>query len=232
MPITKATHKCLLPVFDKPMVIYPLETLRGMGIREVCLLVPENYLRAFQNVISGDATAGLSISYRVEGAPTGVAHALGLTEGFADSKIVVVLCDNIFGGSIGVPAGALTDDNAYIFLKEVDEPRRFGVAELGAGDAVVRIEEKPTVPRSNLAVTGLYIYPNDVFSMIKRLRPSKRGELEITDLNNLYLEQHRLKAVRLNGFWADAGTFESLLEASLFMARKRGAAPGKPHAGK
>ena len=162
------------------------------------------------------------MTYKVQDGPKGIAHALLQAEEFVKEgeKATVILGDNVFE-NVEAPSNIFSDDNAYIYLKEVEDPERFGVPKLSDEGNVMGILEKPKNPTSKFAVTGLYIYPNDVFDFIKTLKPSQRGELEITDVNNWYIKQGRLKAVFLDGFWSDAGTFESLLKAAIFISKNK-----------
>jgi glucose-1-phosphate thymidylyltransferase len=217
-PLTEVTNKHLLPVFDRPMVVHPLETLKQIGIDEICIVTGGEYMADFMRFLGSGSRFGVKLTYKIQDGPLGIAHALLQTEDFFDKeKVVAILGDNIFE-RVEVLKEAFEDNFAYIFLKEVKNPQRFGVAVFDGNSNIIEIEEKPKVPKSNFAVTGLYIYPNDVFSFIKNLNPSARGELEITDVNNWYLKQGRLKAVKLEGYWSDAGSFSSLLKASLLRA--------------
>ncbi len=204
------------------MIIHPLETLKQMGITDICIITGGEYIADFMRFLGSGASFGVKFTYKIQDGPKGIAHALLQAEDFfKDHKVVAILGDNVFE-KIDVPKDILNDDYAYAFLKEVKNPQRFGVAVFDGKGDVVEIEEKPKEPKSNHAVTGLYIYPNDVFEFIKSLKPGVRGELEITDVNNWYLKQGRLKAIKLDGFWSDAGTFESLLRATMLRAAHRG----------
>ena len=220
-PLTKITNKHLLPVYNKPMVFYPLETLKSLSISDICIVSGGEHIADFIRLLGSGSEFGIKLTYKVQDGPKGIAHALLQAEEFTKEgeKAAVILGDNIFE-KVEAPSNIFSDDNAYIYLKEVEDPERFGVAKLSDHRNITEILEKPKTPPSKFAVTGLYIYPNDVFDFIKTLKPSQRGELEITDVNNWYLKQGRLKAVFLDGFWSDAGTFESLLKATLFVAKK------------
>ena len=220
-PLTKITNKHLLPVYNKPMVFYPLETLKSLSISDICIVSGGDHIADFIRLLGSGSEFEVKLTYKVQDGPKGIAHALLQAEEFVKEgeKAAVILGDNIFE-SVKAPSNIFSDDNAYIYLKEVEDPERFGVAKLSDDRNITEILEKPKTPPSKFAVTGLYIYPNDVFDFIKTLKPSQRGELEITDVNNWYLKQGRLKAVFLDGFWSDAGTFESLLKATLFVAKK------------
>jgi glucose-1-phosphate thymidylyltransferase len=217
-PLTEVTNKHLLPVFDSPMIVHPLKTLKQMGIKDICIVTGGEYMADFMRFLGSGSRFKVRLTYKIQDGPLGIAHALLQAEDFfGKEKVVAILGDNIFE-KVSVPRNAFEDDYAYIFLKKVSRPERFGVAIFDSTGQIIGIEEKPKVPKSDYAVTGLYIYPNDVFDFIKTLKPSARGELEITDVNNWYLKQNRLKAIKLNGFWTDAGTFPSLLKANILRA--------------
>ena len=219
-PLTKVTNKHLLPVYNKPMVFYPLETLKSLGIKDICIVSGGEHIADFIRLLGSGSEFGVTLTYKVQDGPKGIAHALLQAEKFVknDEKVAVILGDNIFEKVEAQPE-ALSDNNAYIYIKEVEDPERFGVVKFNENE-ISEIIEKPKEPPSKFAVTGLYIYPSDVFDFIKTLKPSQRGELEITDVNNWYLKQGRLKAIKIDGFWSDAGTFESLLKATLFVAER------------
>ena len=219
-PLTKVTNKHLLPVYNKPMVFYPLETLKSLGIKDICIVSGGEHIADFIRLLGSGSEFGVTLTYKVQDGPKGIAHALLQAEKFVknDEKVAVILGDNIFEKVEAQPE-ALSDNNAYIYIKEVEDPERFGVVKFNENE-IAEIIEKPKEPPSKFAVTGLYIYPSDVFDFIKTLKPSQRGELEITDVNNWYLKQGRLKAIKIDGFWSDAGTFESLLKATLFVAER------------
>lgn len=221
-PLTLVTNKHLLPVFDQPMVVHPLETLKSLGVNNVCIITGGEHIADFMRFLGSGSKHGVSFTYKIQDGPLGIAHALLQAEDFfKDSKVVTILGDNVFE-KVNVSKEALYDDYAYVFLKEISDSHRFGVAVFDKNGKVISIEEKPKEPKSNFAVTGLYIYPHDVFDFIKNMKPSARGELEITDVNNWYLKQDRLRAIKLDGFWSDAGTFESLLKATVLRAKSRG----------
>ena len=224
-PLTKVTNKHLLPIYDKPMIYYPIETLVEAGVGDILLVTGGNSAGDFLKLIGNGKEFGLKhINYTYQEGEGGIAEALGLAEHFAeDDVITVVLGDNIIESSIG---NAVEDfkkqkEGAKIFLKEVNDPERFGVATL-EGDKVVKIVEKPKKPESNYAVIGIYMYDNAVFDIIKTLEPSKRGELEITDVNNAYIKRGNMTYEILDGWWTDAGTFPSLIRASNLVASKHG----------
>lgn len=222
LPCTKVTNKHLLPVYNKPMIYYPLETLRRAGIKEILIASGKGHAGDFLELLEDGREFGAKLSYAVQPEAGGIAQALGLAEDFADGeKIVVILGDNIFEDDIKdyVEGFKEQKEGARLFLKEIPDPERFGVAEVKDGN-IVNIEEKPKEPKSNLAVTGLYMYDNRVFSFIKNLKPSARGELEITDVNNFYIRQRSATYEVVKGFWSDAGKFESLFRASEFVRNK------------
>jgi glucose-1-phosphate thymidylyltransferase len=219
-PLTKVTNKHLLPVYDKPMIYYPLQTLIDAGLDDILIISGRGHAGHFLELLGSGSEWGVSLTYEIQDEAGGIAQALGLAEGFADEdNVTVILGDNIFQDSIKGDAKAFKS-GARIFLKEVPDANRFGVAELN-GDKVVGIEEKPDVPRSSYAVTGLYMYDCEVFDMIRTLMPSGRGELEITDVNNYYINHGRMGYKVLAGYWSDAGTFESLLRAGVMVQKYR-----------
>jgi glucose-1-phosphate thymidylyltransferase len=214
--LTKVTNKHLLPVGPCPMVYYPIRKLVGAGITDILLVSGTEHMGDFVELLGSGRDQHCHLTYRVQDEAGGIAQALGLAEQFCrDRHTIVILGDNIFADPLTpiVEDASRYPDHAWITLKEVSDPGRFGVAEL-KGDKLIGIEEKPKQPKGNLAVAGIYVYPPDVFSVIKTLKPSWRGELEITDVNRHYLEQGRLGWSRLDGYWTDAGTFESLRHAN------------------
>lgn len=224
-PLTKITNKHLLPIYDRPMIYYPLETLVEAGIEEIMVVTGGNNAGEFLRLLGNGREFGLRhLDYTYQEGEGGIADALRLAEYFADGQaIVVILGDNILERSIktAVENFRKQGDGAKILLKEVSDPWRFGVAEL-EGDRVVNIQEKPKQPKSNLVVTGVYMFDYNVFEIIKTLKPSDRGELEITDVNNAYIRNDKMTYEVLEGWWTDAGTFESLFRAnSLVAARKQ-----------
>jgi glucose-1-phosphate thymidylyltransferase len=220
-PLTKITNKHLLPVYDKPMIYYPLQALVNAGIEDILLVTGGNYAGDFLRLLGNGQEFGLKhINYTYQEGEGGIAAALSLAEFFADKdKICVILGDNVIEKNIrrAVKAFEGQKEGALIMIKEVPDPQRFGVPVL-KGEKIVKIEEKPTSPQSPYAVTGIYMYDNAVFDIIKTLKPSGRGELEITDVNNAYIERGQLTWEVLDGWWTDAGTFESLLRASQLVA--------------
>jgi|SRR3989344_8888445 len=219
LPCTKVTNKHLLPVYDKPMIYYPLQTLIDAGIKEILIVSGPGHAGDFLNLLGSGKEFGVRLTFEIQDEAGGIAQALGLAEKFAGKDpVTVILGDNIFEDDMKSHIQSFSG-GAKIFLKEVHDPERFGVAEL-KGEKVLGIEEKPKKPKSNWAVTGLYIYDNDVFKIIKTLKPSGRGELEITDVNNYYVKKGTMHAAVFKGFWSDAGTFDSLLRASQLVKEK------------
>lgn len=221
-PLTKVTNKHLLPVYDRPMIYYPIQTLVNAGIREIMLVTGGNNAGDFLKLLGNGNEFGLQhLDYTYQEGEGGIADALRLAEYFAEGEpICVVLGDNIVERNIVRAAQAFRDQKtgAKILLKEVKNPERFGVPVLD-GNQVVKIQEKPKQPRSPYAVTGIYFYDARVFSIIKTLKPSGRGELEITDVNNAYIEAGQLTWEVLDGWWTDAGTIDSLLLANQLVAQ-------------
>jgi len=220
-PLTYATNKHLLPVFDKPMIYYPIQTLVKAGIKEVIVVTGGPHAGDFLSVLQNGRHLGLKhLEYAYQANEGGIAEALSLCEDFADGQpITVILGDNTTDSDIG-PAVKSFEAGARIFLKRVPDPERFGVPVFDENGRIIAIEEKPKHPKSDFAVTGLYIYDNRVFEFIRQCKPSERGELEITDVNNLYIQAGALDWVELEGFWSDAGTFESLYRTNKFWAEK------------
>ncbi|MBT4351608.1 NTP transferase domain-containing protein, partial [archaeon] len=205
LPLTKVTNKHLLPVYDKPMIYYPLETLKSMGIKDIMIVSGPEHCGHILNLLGSGRNQGLNLSYEIQDEAGGIAQALGLAKNFAGNEdIAVILGDNIFQDSFDIKN---FKEGARVFIKEVNDPKRFAVAEI-EGNKIKNMEEKPENPKSNYAVTGLYIYDNKVFDIIKTLKPSGRGELEITDVNNAYVQQGKMSFSMLDGYWSDAGTFE------------------------
>lgn len=221
-PLTRVTNKHLLPIYSKPMVYYPIQALVNAGIEEILLVTGGNNAGDFLRLLGNGRDFGLKhLNYTYQEGNGGIAEALGLAEYFAaGQQICVILGDNIIEKNIchGVENFRKEKDGAKILLKEVNDARRFGVAEV-RDNRVLNIEEKPNVPKSSYAVTGIYLYDSTVFQKIKRLNPSGRGELEITDVNNFYIEEGKLSYEMLDGWWTDAGTFESLLRANNLVAQ-------------
>ncbi len=223
-PLTKITNKHLLPVYDRPMIYYPIQTLVRAGIRDVMIVTGGNWAGDFLRLLGNGRGVGLDhIHYAYQDGEGGIAAALSLTEHFADGdQVVVVLGDNIIEDDISgsVEKFRRQAEGARILLKKVTDPQRFGVASF-KGKKITSIVEKPKNPKSTYAVTGFYMYDARVFDIIRTLKPSGRGELEITDVNNAYLAKGQLEYDFLKGYWTDAGTFESLHRAGVLIARKK-----------
>lgn len=221
-PLTRVTNKHLLPVYDKPMVYYPIQTLVNAGIHEILLVTGGKNAGDFLRLLGNGRDFGLKhLNYTYQEGEGGIAEALGLAEHFAGGEpVCVILGDNIIESNICAAVRSFKEqpEGAKILLKEVSDPQRFGVAQI-RNRHVVSIEEKPTTPKSRHAVIGIYLYDATVFHKIHGLKPSGRGELEITDVNNFYLEEGKLTYEILEGWWTDAGTFESLLRANNLVAK-------------
>ena len=220
-PLTAVTNKHLLPVFDRPMIYYPIQTLVNAGITDIMIVTGGNSAGDFLKLLGNGKAFGLKhLNYTYQEGEGGIAEALSLVEHFAAREpVCVVLGDNIIEGNIAVAAREYCErgKGAKIILKKVPDPERFGVPELD-GRSILRIEEKPEAPKSEYAVIGIYMYDGEVFDIIRTLKPSGRGELEITDVNNAYIEREEMTWEELDGWWTDAGTFESLLRASNLVA--------------
>jgi len=220
-PLTSVTNKHLLPVYDRPMIYYPIQTLVNAGITDIMIVTGGNSAGDFLRLLGNGKAFGLKhLNYTYQEGEGGIAEALSLVEHFAAREpVCVVLGDNIIEGNI---AAAVSDykkegKGGKIILKRVPDPERFGVPEL-SGSNVLRIEEKPKAPKSEYAVIGIYMYDGEVYDIIRTLKPSGRGELEITDVNNAYIQRDQMTWQELDGWWTDAGTFESLLRASNMVA--------------
>lgn len=215
-PLTRATNKHLLPVGDQPMVLHPVEKLVGAGIQEILLITGPEHMGAFAALLGSGKDHGCAITYRIQDEPGGIAQALRLARAFVgDDALCVILGDNMFQDDLADSVAEFQTDprGAMVLLKEVPDPHRFGIAEIKDG-RVISIEEKPVSPKSNYCVTGIYLYDPTVFDIIETVRPSARGEMEISDVNATYLERHALRYRFLDGWWSDAGTFESLRHAN------------------
>jgi glucose-1-phosphate thymidylyltransferase len=215
-PLTKVTNKHLLPIGKCPMIFYPLAKLKEAGITEILIVTGKEHMGDVVNLLGSGTDLGLDLTFRVQDQAGGIAQALGLAENFANGdKVVVILGDNIFEDSIRdfVADFEKQPDGAKILLKQVHDPERYGVAELD-GNKVLSIVEKPKYPKSNYCVTGIYMYDNNVFNIVKTLKPSGRGELEVTDVNNAYVHTQNLTSDNFTGWWTDAGTFDSLNHAN------------------
>jgi glucose-1-phosphate thymidylyltransferase len=220
-PLTLITNKHLLPVYDKPMILYPLETLRTAGIDDIMIVCGKEHAGHFMSFLGSGKEYGVKLSYASQNGAGGIADALSLAEDFAGGeKIAVILGDNIFEEDFSKDFKKFESaPGAKVFLKEVSDPHRFGVAEIADG-AIISIEEKPKDPKSNFATVGLYLYNADVFEKIRKLVPSARGELEITDVHNMYIKERALSYGNIEGFWSDAGTFDSLLKTATWASKK------------
>lgn len=223
-PLTDITNKSLLPVYDKPLLLYPLQTLIDAGIREIMVVSGPEHSDQMAGFLGSGARFGCAFSYRVQDEPRGIAEALGMAEEFAGGdNICALLGDNIFFDPL---ADAITafKEGGHVFLKEVPDPERFGVAEI-EGTRITSIQEKPLSSKSNLAITGCYIYDHRCFQVIRNMIPSARGELEITDVSRWYMEQKQLSYTILKNEWIDAGTFESLHHAAIRVRERNISSP-------
>jgi glucose-1-phosphate thymidylyltransferase len=222
MPLTKVTNKHLLPVGRKPMIFYPIEKLTSIGIEEILIVTGVEHMGDVVSLLGSGKDFGCRFTYKVQDEPGGIAQALGLAENFAGGQLLaVVLGDNIFESSLRDQADRFRSQRqgARLLLKQVPDPHRFGVAEI-SDNRVIGIEEKPENPKSDYAITGIYFYDAAVFDIIRVLKPSGRGELEITDVNNAYIAKGQLAYDVLEGWWTDAGTFESLIRASELVVKE------------
>lgn len=213
-PLTKVTNKHLLPVGDKPMIYYPIIKLTEAGIDEILIVTGTDHMGDVVNLLGSGKDFGCRFTYKVQDEAGGIAQALGLAENFiGNDSMTVILGDNIFEASLNESLKNYPGTGAQIMLQKVEDPERFGVAEL-KGDKILSIEEKPERPKSDFAVTGIYMYDSSVFGLIKNLKPSQRGELEITDVNNHYIRTGTMRYSILDGWWTDAGTHESYKTAN------------------
>ncbi len=222
MPLTKVTNKHLLAVGKKPMIYYPVEKLVSAGVEEILIVTGVDHMGDVVNLLGSGKDFSCRFTYKVQDAAGGIAQALALAEGFAkNSGLVAILGDNIFKASLKPYLQKFTAQKkgARVLLKEVENPQRFGVAEI-SNNKVLSITEKPKKPKTNYAVTGIYFYDNSVFDIIKTLKPSGRGELEITDVNNAYISRNQLEYDILADWWTDAGTFESLTIANELVVKE------------
>jgi len=221
-PLTLVTNKHLLPVYDKPMIYYPINTLVTAGIEDIVIVTGNEHAGDFINLLGDGKDFGVNFTYKPQRGAGGIAEALGLCRDFiGDEPMVVILGDNIFEDNIKKDADKFRKNSTFakVFLKEVKDPERFGVAMI-ENNNLVGIEEKPKKPKSNFAVTGLYFYNRSVWQIIKELKPSGRGELEITSVNNYYIKEGYMDYGFINGFWSDAGSYQSLYHAASFIAKK------------
>lgn len=212
-PLTKITSKQLLPVYNRPMIYYPLNTLIKAGIKEILIIVSPERAGDYLNLLGSGKDFGVKFTYEVQEKPEGLAQALIIGENFiGDDNVTLILGDNIFEDDFSEDIKSF-ESGARVFAKEVSDPKRFGVVEFDANQKAISIVEKPENPKSNYCVTGLYVYDRSVVNVAKNLKPSSRGELEITDVNNHFLHRNELDVRLVQGAWLDAGTFDSLLEA-------------------
>lgn len=220
-PLTKVTNKHLLPVYNRPMIYYPIQTLVDAGITEILIVTGGKHAGDFLQLLGNGKEFGLRhLDYTYQEGEGGIAAALSLAEYFVEDDLVcVILGDNVYEKSLRESAAEFVQQShgAKIHLKRVDNPQRFGVPII-SGDRILSIEEKPKVPKSDYAVTGLYMYDQQVFEIIKTLKPSGRGELEITDVNNAYIDRNEMTYATVDGWWSDAGTFDSLLRTNILVA--------------
>tara|TARA_R100000697_G_scaffold65790_1_gene78516 strand:- start:379 stop:1101 length:723 start_codon:yes stop_codon:yes gene_type:complete len=221
-PLTKIFNKSLLPIYDKPMIYYPLQTLKQLGIKEICIVSGKEHCGQIMNQLGSGEEYGVDITYRVQEKPGGIAQALGLCREFAGTdNVFVCLGDNIFEDNFSDLKLNYYDSWCHIFLKEVTDPERFGVPVFQGMDRhLVKVEEKPEKPMSDYAVTGLYMFNHEVWSVIDTLKPSERGELEVVDLINWYIDRGKTTHSELKGFWSDAGTPDSLVHANKLVSEK------------
>ncbi|MCL5114139.1 MAG: sugar phosphate nucleotidyltransferase [Patescibacteria group bacterium] len=223
-PLTQVTNKHLLPIYNKPMIYYPLEAMQRAGIKEVLIITGPDHAGAFLNLLKSGDQFGLRLSYEIQQEAGGISQGIALSESFADEqKILVILGDNIFTYNLknSVEKFEKKAKGAMVFaIKMPTESKQYGVVDLGENNKVLSIEEKPENPKSNLAQTGIYMYDNRVFEFIRKLKPSKRGELEVTDLNNFYVKEGAMEC-KIIDWWVDAGTsYDELLRANNFVAEK------------
>lgn len=219
-PLTKITSKQLLPVYNKPMILYPIETLVKAGIKDILIIIAPDYSGHFLNLLGSGKDFGARFSYAIQEEPKGLADAFVIGEDFIDNdNVTLILGDNIFEHDFSDQIKSFKS-GALVYAKKVHDPERFGVVEFDKNMKALSIEEKPDKPKSNYAVVGIYSYDNKVVGYAKNLKPSDRGEIEITDLNNIYLKKDSLKVEVIEGMWEDAGTFDSLLRISNFIAER------------
>jgi len=224
MPLTKVINKNILAVYDKPLIYYPIMTMRDAGIEEILLISGRGHAGQYLDLLSNGKELGVKLTYVIQEEPKGIAHALSIAEDFADNgPIAMILGDNIYEESLkqAVDNFKKQEKGAKIIIKQVSDPQRFGVVEFD-GDKIIDIQEKPQSPKSDWISTGFYMYDKRCFDFIRTLRLSGRGELEITDLNNCYIKDGTLTYYKTTGEWIDAGTFDSLLKANIFIAKKKG----------
>ncbi|PIX61996.1 spore coat protein [Candidatus Uhrbacteria bacterium CG_4_9_14_0_2_um_filter_41_50] len=221
-PLTKITSKQLLPIYNKPMIYYPLDTLIKAGIKEILIIVAPDRAGDFLRLLGSGSEFGVKFSFEIQDKPAGIAQAFTIGENFiGDDDVTLILGDNIFEQDFSEQIKNFKS-GSLIFAKKVNDPERFGIVEFDENKKAIQIVEKPTEYISDYAVTGLYVYDNRVVGIAKNLSPSGRGELEITDVNNEYLKLNELNVSEVFGYWLDAGTFDSLLEANILIAKREG----------
>ena len=222
-PLTKVTNKHLLPVYNKPMIYFPIMKMKEMGIKSILIVSGKGHAGHFLELLGSGSELGVSLSYEVQEEAGGIAQALNLAADFAcEDKFAVMLGDNVFEDNLNAAVEEFknSDNGAHVFLTEVKNPKSYGVVKF-EGDKIVEIQEKPSEPPSNFAVTGFYLYTPEVFNVIKTLKPSARGELEISDVNNYYVQKGKIGCTKLKGFWGDCGeSFDSLMEVAKFIQQK------------
>jgi len=220
-PLTKVTSKQLLPLYDQPMIYYPLQTLLTAGIKDILIIIAPDHAGDFLKLLGSGKEFGCKFTYEIQDSPDGLAQAFIIGQNFiGQDNVTLILGDNIFEDDFSEAIQSFTQ-GGRVFIKEVPDPERFGVAEFDESGKVLSIEEKPKQPKSSHAVTGLYIYDHTVVEKVKQLQPSGRGELEITDLNNVFLKTGQLDVALVKGKWFDTGTFESLFEATAFVREQK-----------
>ncbi len=220
-PLTRVTSKQLLPLYDQPMIFYPLQTLLTAGIKDILIIIAPDHAGDFLKLLGSGKDFNCKFTYEIQDSPDGLAQAFIIGQNFiGQDNVTLILGDNIYEDDFSDSIRTF-ENGGRVFLKEVPDPERFGVAEFDESGKVLSIEEKPKQPKSSHAVTGLYIYDQTVVERVKQLKPSARGELEITDLNNVYLQAGQLDVALVKGKWFDTGTFESLFEATMFVRQQK-----------
>lgn len=223
-PVTKVVGKHFLPVGDKTIIHYPILTLKKAGIKDILIVCGQEHTDQYVKLLGSGAEFGVNLYYTIQVDPLGIAHGLGLARSFAEGHpVALILGDNIFGDDLSgaVKKFSKKEKGSLVVLKQVPDPKRFGVAKFDKKGGIVKVIEKPKNPPSNWAVTGFYLYDNRVFDVIKNLKPSARGEYEITDVNNFYINEGTMDHIKAKKFWVDAGTFESLHLANLLVRKKK-----------
>lgn len=225
MPLTKVVNKNILPVYNKPLIYYPILTLKKAGIKDILIISGPGHAGQFLDLLGSGKELGVDLSYDIQEESKGIAHGLAVAEDFADNgQVAFILGDNIFEDNLkkAVADFQKQKKGAKIVIKQVPDPERFGVVEFNKkGDKIAKIIEKPKNPPTNWMVPGFYLYDRRVFNVIKKLKPSARGEYEITDVNNFYIKEKTMSFHKLKGRWIDAGTFDSLLEANIFISKQK-----------